>query len=142
MTLEELTQKAELALQEQVVVISSQEDVYYEKHGEYFGFNWTPALEVKNGVDTDLGQIQKPSRNFVEADVSLSPATKLPFQMRVIRHHGEEGQGYTIWARAVLDTGEVYLRAQGFGKHFDDLPWFQEETRDERLGVVKDVTPV
>lgn len=133
MTLEELKQKAEVALQEQVVIINSQENAYYEKHNEYFGFNWTPPIEVKDGKDTSIGELQKPSRNFIDADVFFDPNSTLPFQMRVIKHNGEEGKGYTIWVRAVLDTGEPYIRAIGFGKYHDMVEWSKEEIHIDRL---------
>lgn len=132
MTLNQLKTKADTVLLDIWTAIVNKEDAYFAKHGRYFGLNWTPATPVVDGVDTDLGELQKPSRFFDEADVSFPVNYKTPFQIQIIRHDGPEGQGYTAWARATLPNGDVYMRSKGRGAHSQDNPWFKYEDITQR----------
>jgi hypothetical protein len=123
MTLAELRDKADAKLATFWGVLVTKEEAYFAKHGRYFGFNWSPSLEVVDGVDTNF-VLNPPSRFFVAEDVSF-PATTAPFQIQVVRHEGPQGHGFTGWVRVKLPNGDVYMRANGYGAHSEDRAWFK-----------------
>ncbi|MCK5019751.1 MAG: hypothetical protein KAS32_22020 [Candidatus Peribacteraceae bacterium] len=126
-TLKQIKDKANAKLSVFWVELSAKQDAYFAKHGKYFGFNWTPSLSVVDGVDSNFGKLQRPSKNHIAEDISFDITSKLPFQIRVIRHHGGDGHGYTAWVRVKLTNGDVYMRSKGRGAHFTNNAWFKYE---------------
>ena len=122
-TLQEIRTKADTRLTQLWSVIVSKQDAYFAIHGTYFGFKWSPSLSVVDGVDTQLGEINRPSRFHVAADVSFPTDTEIPFQIMIIRHHGPAGHGFTAWVRVELLDGRVYTRSKGYGAYGEDNPW-------------------
>ena len=123
MTLAELKTKADAKLVTFWGVLTTKEDAYFAKHGRYFGFNWSPSMEVVDGVDTDF-VLNPPSRFFEAAAVSF-PATTVPFQIQVICHDGPLGKGFTATVRVKLPNGDVYMRSKGYGAHGEDRAWYK-----------------
>jgi hypothetical protein len=121
MNLTELKAKADPILLDIWNAIVAKEDIYFAKHGKYFGFNWSPSKPVIDGLDTDF-VLSKPSRNFEALDSIQEYTTKLPFQIQVIRHHGPLGHGFTAYVQAVVG-GVTYWRAKGQGAHSDTFAW-------------------
>lgn len=124
-TLKQIRDKANAQLALFWSELTTRQDAYYAKHGTYFGFNWTPALAIEDGIDTDLGEIQRPSRKHHAVDVSFPVNTKLPFQIQVIRHVGPLGHGYTATVKVQLVDGRVYARDKGYGPHSETRQWYQ-----------------
>jgi hypothetical protein len=150
MTLAELRDKADAKLATFWTALVTKEEAYFAKHGRYFGFNWSPSLEVVDGVDTNF-VLNPPSRFFESADVSF-PATTVPFQIQVIRHEGPQimdtqdgvnigpegaetpnmidphkGHGFTATVRVKLPNDDVYTRSKGYGRYGTDQPWTKYE---------------
>jgi hypothetical protein len=125
MTLAELRDKADAKLATFWTALVTKEEAYFAKHGRYFGFNWSPSLEVVDGVDTDF-VLNPPSRFFVAEDVSF-PATTVPFQLMVSCHHGPLGKGFEAWVKVKLPNGDIYLRSKHYGFYGEDRPWYKQE---------------
>ena len=121
MTLQQLKTKADAALVTIWQEIVQREQAYFAKNGAYFGFNWSPKDPIIDGVDTPF-VIELPSRNIIIEDVTF-PSFDVPFQIRVIRHEGPDGHGFTGWVRAELPNGDVYTRSKGFGSYGEDNAW-------------------
>lgn len=111
MTLQELQTKANTKLGAVWDVIITKQEAYWNKHQTFFGFNWTPANPVVDGVDTNMGEVQRPSRKHHAADVSFPATTKLPFQIQILRHVGDE-HGFTATVRVELPNGKRYSRSR------------------------------
>lgn len=149
MTLAELRDKADARLATFWTALVTKEQAYFAKHGRYFGFNWSPSLEVVDGVDTDF-VLNPPSRFFVAEDV-VFPATQVPFQIQVTRHEGPQimdtqdgvvtnpqggespnmidphkGHGFTATVRVKLPNGDVYTRSKGYGRYGTDQAWTKQ----------------
>lgn len=123
MTLQQLKTKADAKLTDFWQALSAKQDAYFAKHGTYFGFNWTPSQKIVDGVDTDMGELQRPSRKHYAADVSFPITTQLPFQIQVERQHGPNGHGYTAVIRAELPDGRIFMRRRD--NLNNDTNWYE-----------------
>ena len=129
-TLAQIRDKADSVLVTVWTTLLSKQVSYFSKHDTYFGFNWTPSSEVIGGLDTDFGELQRPSRKHHSVDVSFPASTKLPFQIQVIRHNGPLGHGFTAWVRMKLFNGDVYYRSKSHGAYGVDNAWYKEVTEN------------
>ena len=126
-TLKQIRDKADAKLADWWPGFVAKQEVYRAKHDTYFGFNWTPVLNVINGADTDFGELQRPSRKHHASDIVFPTSEKMPYQMQVIRHHGKD-HGYTATVRVHLLNGDSYTRSRnnlnkdtGWSKVIDEL---------------------
>jgi hypothetical protein len=126
-TLQQIKDKADAKLVTAWGILQTKEDAYFDIHRTYFGFNWTPATEVVDGVDTTFGDLQRPSRKHVAVDVSFPTNDLVPYQIQVSRHVGESEQGYTAIVRVKLLNDDVYTRARRFR---DQRVWKKNVTTD------------
>lgn len=109
-TLAEIQTKANTKLQQlwDTHIIPKQ-TAYWNKHGTFFGFNWTPSADVIDGVDTDFGEIQRPSRKHVAVDVQFPLTEQVPFQVQIMRHVSDV-HSFTAFVRVKLLDGRVFWR--------------------------------
>jgi len=110
-TLAQIRDKADTKLAQFWDVLIAKQEAYFLKHDTFFGFNWSPSNEVEDGVDTDIGEVNRPSRKHHIADVQIPTNTKLPFQIQLMRHHGEE-HGFTATVRVKLLDGRIFTRSR------------------------------
>lgn len=145
MTLTELRDKANTKLAELWPIIQLKEDMYFTKHGRYFGLRWSPSGRVVDGADTDL-IVNKPSRGNVPADIDFT-VTSVPFQISIHRLHqcepkniayhvdlsqpkpsfvyGGTDETYIAYVRIELPNGDIYMRSRT--RDNVDSGWFKQD---------------
>jgi len=124
-TLAEIQQTANTFLTNLWGIIQTKEEAYFAKNGTYFGIRWSPTEIPDDGVDVPF-VLNRPSRSHIAEDVDMSAVTQVPFSLKIERHNGPEGQGYSAYVR-VQKNGNVYERAQGYGFHSTTHPWARVE---------------
>ena len=121
MTLAEIRTKANAKLADMWPVIQAKEGAYFTKHGRYFGINWSPTLEVIDGVDTDL-EVSHPTVEHRQADVTF-PATQVPYQIQIFRMSQYDNEYYHVYIRVKLPNGDVWERNRK--QDNTDSGWYQ-----------------
>jgi len=121
MTLTELRNKANAKLADMWPVIQAKEDAYFANHGRYFGLNWSPSLEVVDGVDTNL-DLSHPSVEHISADVTF-PATVVPYQIQIFRMSQYDNEYYHVYVRVELPNGDKWERNRK--QDNTDSGWYQ-----------------
>lgn len=111
-TLTQIRDKADTKLAQFWLALQSKQDSYFAKHGTYFGFNWTPSLAVIDGVDTQIGEINRPSRKHVAVDVQFPTTDQVPYQIQVMRSDGPAGHGYKATVKVQLNDGRIFTRTR------------------------------
>lgn len=120
MTLAQLRDKANAKLADMWPVIQAKEDAYFANHGRYFGLNWSPALEVVDGVDTTL-TLDHPTVEHVAADVTFSET--VPYQIQIFRMSQYDNEYYHVYVRVKLPNGDVWQRDRK--QDNTDSGWYQ-----------------
>lgn len=126
-TLQEIKDDADATLVTMWSVIQTQQDNYFTGHGVFFGFNWTPPVDVVDGAYVEFGELQAPSRKHVSSDVSFESSELVSCQVQVVRHNGPLGHGYTVWGKIKTSNGDVYYKSKGYGPHSSDTAWYKLE---------------